>query len=122
MRHVNVLLGVRLGLCKHPRPPHTHTHTPVGVVLQEAMQLVEAGAGHDAEQLGEFALPLIAVLHQGDLERGTIQQDKLDAHHRLLLLNVVGHFHVPENAEMERQMWKREIRISKFQKVKFKTF
>lgn len=70
-------------------------HTPLRTLVQVAVQLSESGASHEAEQLGEFVLPLVTVLHQRELQWGAVQQNELHVQHRFLLLHVIRHLRVP---------------------------
>lgn len=60
------------------------------------MQLQEAPGCHLLEQSRELVLPLVAVLHQRELEIRAVQQHKLDIEDCLLLLHVISNLGVAE--------------------------
>lgn len=85
-----------------PPPPAPPRGEPVllPVVPQVGVELQQAPGRHLLEQGGELVLPLVAVLHERELEVGTVQQHELDVEHRLLLLHVVGHLRVAARARV----------------------
>lgn len=54
------------------------------------------------QQSGELVLPLLAVAEYGRLERGTIQQHKLNAEYGFLHLNTVCYLVVPAKRDLTK--------------------
>lgn len=84
-----------LGLSRVPHHPPSHV-VLLRVLLQVRVQLQEAPGRHLLEQRGELVLPLVAVLHQRELELRAVQEHKLDVEDCLLLLHVVSDLCVAE--------------------------
>lgn len=74
------------------------------VLLQVGVQLQEALGCHLLEQGRELVLPLIAMLHQRELEVRAVQQHELDVEDRLLLLHVISNLRVAERAHIPARM------------------
>ena len=77
----------------------------LGVLLQVGMQLQEPPGRHLLEQGRELVLPLVAVLHQRELEVRTVQEHKLDVQDCLLLLHIISHLCVAERAHTSPLGW-----------------
>lgn len=73
-------------------------HILLRVLLQVGVQLQKPPGRHLLEQGREFVLPLVAVLHQRELEVRAVQEHKLDVQDRLLLLHIISHLCVAERA------------------------
>ena len=71
-------------------------HRPRLLVLQECRDGEQLLAGHFQQELVEPRLPLVAVSHDGNLDGRAVQQDEVLVHQGVLLLDIVGHFRVPE--------------------------
>lgn len=75
------------------------------VLLQVGVQLQEPPGRHLLEQGRELVLPLVAVLHQRELEVRAVQEHKLDVEDRLLLLHIISHLCVAERAHTSPLGW-----------------
>lgn len=78
--------------CRAPQP------ALLCILLQVGVQLQETPSSHLPQQSRELVLPLIAVLHQGELEVRTVQQHKLDVGDGLLFLHIISNFCVAARA------------------------
>lgn len=63
---------------------------PLNVVVHVGVKPCEVRAGQPAQQLRELGLPHVAVLHDGQLQRGEVQHHKLHLEQRLLVFCVLG--------------------------------
>lgn len=83
--------------------PHPRLAPPpilLCILLQVGVQLQEAPGCHLLEQSRELVLPLVAVLHQRELEIRAVQQHKLDVEDGLLLLHIISNLCVAERAHI----------------------